>query len=316
MPVSISVVLTVFNKAGFLPDTLASLYRQEGAGNDFALDFILVDDASTDDSMAVAEEFFRTHPAPYRLIRNERNQGPARRLNQGIEAAQGELVFVFDADDIAPANVLRTMLGLLQRDSLDYVYGRSAHTREPASAAFDKRLPDSPDYVNSDAPLAFTLKEGIVLPIVLVKREVALRAGGCDGDVFIQDESLALRLALAAKRAGLIRQPCRYVLMSGDETRDRPSAQHLSRNRAQQHHDQYLTYTHLLANPALPATARAAIARKAVSPWWKSARERGFHPVVLLAYLASRFMPWPVFRLARPTLDRYFGGLESVRRPD
>jgi glycosyltransferase involved in cell wall biosynthesis len=314
MAVSISVVLTVFNKAAFLPDTLASLYRQEGAGSDFTLDFILVDDASTDASLAVSEAFFRENAAPFQLIRNERNQGPARRLNQGIEAAQGELIFVFDADDIAPANVLKTMLDLLQRDHLDYIYGRSAHTTESAAAAFEKRLPSPPDYGSSNAPLTFTLREGIVLPIVLVRRAVALKAGGCDGEVFIQDESLALRLALVARRAGLIRQPCRYVLMAPDETRSRPSAQHLSRNRAQQHHDQYLTYTHLLANPALPTGAQAAIARKAISPWWKSARERGFHPLVLLAYLGSRFMPRLVLRLARPSLDRYFAGLEGVRR--
>lgn len=311
---TITIILAVYNKADFLPATLVSLYQQDGAGNDFITDFVLVDDASTDDSIAVAEAFFQTHPAAVTVLRNPLNEGPAKRLNQGLQAAQGELVFVFDADDIAPRNVLRSMLALLEREALDHVYGRSAKTTLNATEAFELALPDSPTHSISADPLHFTLRQGIVLPIVLARRDMALQAGGCDDGVFIQDESLALRLALAAQRMGLIEHPCRYVLMTGDESRDNPSAQHLSRNRAQQHHDQYLTYTRLLENPQLAGRERAWVARKAVSPWWKSMRERGFHPLVFSGYVLSRFMPLLALRCLQPMLDRYFSRLPGVRR--
>lgn len=312
----ISVVLTVFNKAAFLPATLASLYEQDGRGRDFELDFVFVDDCSRDDSVAVGEAFFAARPdVPAQLVRNERNAGPSVRLNQGILAAGGDYVFVFDADDIAPRNVLATMLAALAGHDLDYVYGRSLKTALPAAEAAAQALPVLPTLVTSDDPVQLTLERGIVLPIVLVKREVALRAGGCDDKVFVQDESLALWLALAARRMGLLEHPCRYVLVSPEEAATgKPSAAHLSANVAQQHHDQYLTYRHLLAREGLPDRYRAALARKAVSPWWKSVRRQGLHPLVLLAYLASRAAPALVLRLCQPALDRHFAALPNVRR--
>ncbi|MCC2638935.1 MAG: glycosyltransferase family 2 protein [Moraxellaceae bacterium] len=311
----ISVVLTVFNKAAFLPATLASLHGQDGSGSEFALEFVVVDDASRDDSLAVVEAFFAAHPADVNVIRNEQNAGPSVRLNQGIRAAQGDHVFVFDADDIAPRNVLRSMLAALGRENLDYVYGRSQKTALPAAEAAALALPEPPELVTSDEPLQLTLARGVVLPIVLVKREVALRAGGCDDKVFVQDESLALWLALAGRRMGLLEHPCRYVLVTPEEAATgKPSAAHLSANVAQQHHDQYLTYLHLLARPDLPSRYRALLARKAVSPWWKSVRKQGFQPVALFWYLLSRAFPLFVLTRQRIRLDSHFAQLPKVRR--
>lgn len=312
---TISIVLTVYNKARFLPDTLASLYAQDGAGRDFELEFVLADDASTDASVAVSEAFFREHPARLHILRNERNAGPSVRLNQGLAAATGELVFVFDADDIAPRNVLATMLRLLKQHRLDYVYGRSQKTRLPAAEAAALALPDIPECVTGDDPLRLTLERGIVLPIVLVRREVAMRAGGCDDKVFVQDESLALRLALAGKRAAIVEHPCRYVLLTPEEAvSGKPSQAHLSANVAQQHHDQYLTYMHLLADARLSGPQRAALARKAVSPWWKSVRRQGLQTDVLFWYLLSRLCPVFTLERQRARLDAHFAQLPGVRR--
>lgn len=311
----ISIILAVYNKADFLRATLASLLAQDGAGQDFVLDFVLVDDASRDDSLAVIEDFFREHPAAYAIVRNEQNAGPSVRLNQGMRAASGDFLFVFDADDIAPCNVLQTMLAELQSKQLDYIYGRSQKTALPAVEAAALRLPQVSGVLVSEEPLRFTLEKGIVLPIVLVRREVALRSGGCDEAVFVQDESLALRLALAGKRIGLLPHPCRYVLLTAEEqSAGAPSQQHLSANVPQQHHDQYLTYTHLLDSAELTPLQRRWISRKAVSPWWKSVRGRGFHPLVLLCYVLSKPMPRLVLALFRSSLDRYFSALPNVRR--
>jgi ADP-heptose:LPS heptosyltransferase len=311
----ISIVLAVYNKADFLRATLTSLYVQEGSGSDFHLDFVLVDDASSDASLAVADAFFSDHPAAVTIIRNEKNAGPAVRLNQGMQAATGDYVFVFDADDIAPHNVLKTMLAVLESERLDYLYGRSQKTPLSATEAAAIILPEKPDVLISDEPLRFTLEKGIVLPIVLIRRELAQYSGGCDEKVFIQDESLALRLALVAHRAGVLQHPCRYVLLTPEEIRDRRTGQqHLSANIAQQHHDQYLTYTHLLENTTLTPAQRTWLSRKAISPWWKSVRGKGFHPVVFFCYLLGKLFPRGVLAIFRSRLDRYFAQMPNVRR--
>ncbi|MGH8494472.1 MAG: glycosyltransferase family 2 protein [Moraxellaceae bacterium] len=312
---TISIILAIYNKADFLRATLDSLYFQEGTGQAFQTEFVLVDDASGDDSLAIAEEFFREHAAALQIIRNEKNAGPSVRLNQGLRAAIGDLVFVFDADDIAPRNVLHRMLAGMDGARLDYVYGRSQKTSLAAADAALQLLPSPDGMLISADPLRFTLKQGIVLPIVLARRELALRAGGCDDTVFVQDESLALRLALAGHRMGLIPHPCRYVLLTEAERQSgAPSAQHLSANVAQQHHDQYLTYTHLLDRAPLSAIQQRWLARKAISPWWKSVRRSGFHPFVLLCYLLSKLWPRQILWLMRTHLDQYFAALPNVRR--
>ena len=316
MPIPhISVILPVYNKENYLSATLASLHAQQGRDRDFALEFVLVDDASTDDSVAVAEAFFCDHPATVQILRNEKNAGPSVRLNQGLRAATGSLVFIFDADDIAPRNVLSTLLREMQSRSLDYIYGRSQKTNLSAAEAMAQALPDTPKVDASDDPLGLTLARGIVLPIVLARHEVVIGAGGCDDRVFVQDESLALRLALFARRAGLVEHPCRYVLVTPEEAASgTSSAAHVSANVAQAHHDQYLTYKHLLDDPRLTSDQRVALTRKAVSPWWKSVRKQGGSPAVLGWYLLSRAFPLYVLARQRERIHAYFAALPNVRR--
>lgn len=49
----VSVVMSVYNGAGSLPETLESILRQEGVD----LEFIVVNDGSTDDSSQILEEY-------------------------------------------------------------------------------------------------------------------------------------------------------------------------------------------------------------------------------------------------------------------
>lgn len=310
---NISVVVTIYNKAEDLPDMLASLCQQDGLGEDFFLEFVLVDDASRDHSLAVAKSFLDNHPVTVKPIANDQNVGPSIRLNQGINAAQGDYILICDADDITPRNLLRTMIEALDNELLDYVYGRSQKTRLSPDEATSVFIPLPANLQVSTDPLLFTLRENIVHPIVLTKREVALHAGGSDEKVFIQDESLALRLALVARRIGLLCHPCRYVITAHSNSA-RTGQKHLSANLAQQHHDQYWTCMNFLQEPSLSKTQKAAIARKAIAPWWKSVRGRGFHPVVLCCYLLSKVFPQLVLKWADPIMANHFASLPNVRR--
>ncbi|MFH7327111.1 glycosyltransferase family 2 protein, partial [Desulfurivibrio sp. C05AmB] len=296
----ISVVIAIYNKASALPDTLTSLCGQDGLGNRFILEFVLVDDASQDHSLVIATNCLQQYPVEVVSIANESNAGPSIRLNQGMLVARGDFILVYDADDIAPSNLLQTMLNAIEKEHLDYVYGRSKKTMLTAPEVAKIALPANPKLLISEQPLLFTMKRNIVHPVALVRREVALRSGGCDEKVFIQDESLALRLALASHRVGLLLHPCRYVLMGSD------TVVHLSDNIAQQHHDQYRTYINLLEKPGLTSTQSKAIARRAVSPWWKSYRGTGFYPGILCCYLLSRIFPKLVLAAVRPAIEKYF----------
>ena len=58
------------------------------------LEVILVDDASTDRSLEIAEDY------DCRVIRMEKNSGPSTARNRGANEAKGEILFFTDSDVI------------------------------------------------------------------------------------------------------------------------------------------------------------------------------------------------------------------------
>jgi glycosyltransferase involved in cell wall biosynthesis len=85
----ISVVITCFNQAVFLPDAIESVLDQTIP----AAEIILVDDGSTDDTAKVAARY------PTIRYRWQKNQGLSSARNSGIRAASGDYLVFLDADD-------------------------------------------------------------------------------------------------------------------------------------------------------------------------------------------------------------------------
>ena len=81
----ISYVVSVYNKSSMLPRVLDSLSAQEG---NFSIEYIFVDDASTDESLKIL--FARTAGWPnVTILENADNAGPSVRVNQGARHAGG-----------------------------------------------------------------------------------------------------------------------------------------------------------------------------------------------------------------------------------
>ena len=104
----VSVIIPVFNGAAYIEEALASIAAQKYP----ALDLILVDDGSLDNSAFIAQVFCHQTGLPLRTI-SQANLGPSAARNQGIRAARGELVAFLDADDLWNPAKLHTQLGFL-----------------------------------------------------------------------------------------------------------------------------------------------------------------------------------------------------------
>ena len=89
-----SVVIPTFNASESIRRAIGSVLEQ--SEQDFEI--IIVDDASTDDTVAVVEALQRAD-ARIRLVRQPVNAGPAAARNRGLDAAEGEWVAMLDADD-------------------------------------------------------------------------------------------------------------------------------------------------------------------------------------------------------------------------
>ncbi len=107
---SLSVVVPNFNHGKFLPACLDALLAQSAA----AREIVVIDDGSTDDSLAVLQAYAGRHPA-VRVHRNEVNRGVVATMNRGVELATGEYLHFAAADDEVLPGLFEKSLGLLAR---------------------------------------------------------------------------------------------------------------------------------------------------------------------------------------------------------
>lgn len=105
----ISVVMGVYNNAATLPAALESILSQAGA----EVEFIVVDDGSTDGSAAILDEAARREP---RLqVVHKRNAGLTRALIDGCARAAAPWIARQDADDLSLPGRLAALLALARR---------------------------------------------------------------------------------------------------------------------------------------------------------------------------------------------------------
>jgi glycosyltransferase involved in cell wall biosynthesis len=110
----VSVVIPCYNHGRYLPEALASVWTQDYP----AVEIIVVDDGSTDDTRAVAQRYasVRYYYQP--------NQGPSAARNMGIAHSRGEYLVFLDADDwLLPQALSGNAAHLRQNPKLAFVSG-------------------------------------------------------------------------------------------------------------------------------------------------------------------------------------------------
>ena len=130
----LSIIVPIYNVAPYLRKCVDSLLVQDITD----YEIILVDDGSTDDSGAIADEIVREamgngqwaidnetnyqSPIAYsptlRVI-HQKNAGLSAARNTGIAAATGDYIMFVDSDDYLQPNVLGALMEQVERDNLD-----------------------------------------------------------------------------------------------------------------------------------------------------------------------------------------------------
>ena len=146
-----TIVLPNLNGAGWLRPCVESLYAQ--TEQDFEL--VIVDNGSTDESLAVAREFAAVR-ANCTLVENGENTGFSAAVNQGIRAAKAPYVLLYNNDAFARPDMLERMLAAMEADARVFsVQALMLRHREP------KKADDAGDYMTI---LGWACKRGDGLP--------------------------------------------------------------------------------------------------------------------------------------------------------
>lgn len=116
MPV-FSIVTVCRNAGGTLRHAMNSLASQSFAD----YEWIVVDGASTDDTVGIASEF----PREFMTLVSEPDDGIYHAMNKAVRLARGDFVFFLNADDsFQDERVLENTFAELERDdSVDFLYG-------------------------------------------------------------------------------------------------------------------------------------------------------------------------------------------------
>jgi glycosyltransferase involved in cell wall biosynthesis len=103
----ISVIVPTYNQADYLARTIESVWAQDVDD----VEIVVVDDGSTDHTVAVLQELSKRDR--FRFIHQE-NRGPAAARNRGIRESHGELIAFLDGDDFWLPGKLKAQLEALQ----------------------------------------------------------------------------------------------------------------------------------------------------------------------------------------------------------
>jgi glycosyltransferase involved in cell wall biosynthesis len=117
----ISIVMATYNGEKYLREQVDSLLAQSYP----TLEFIFVDDASSDSSIAILQEY-ASQDERIRLVTNPENQGLLATFETGIRAAKGEMIALSDQDDVWMPDKIRLLAGAIGSHSM--IYADSALT--------------------------------------------------------------------------------------------------------------------------------------------------------------------------------------------
>lgn len=122
----VSIIVPNFNHAKYLLERLESIYEQT-YGN---IEVILLDDCSSDESMAILNDYAERYPSKTICRFNEANSGGAfNQWKKGLELATGELVWIAESDDYCSANLLEELVRCFQNPGVMLAFARTEFVR-------------------------------------------------------------------------------------------------------------------------------------------------------------------------------------------
>lgn len=113
----VSVVIPVYNAEKYLRQTMNYLLYQTLE----EIEFIFVDDGSSDRSVTIIQEYMEQYKDKIYLYHTD-HTGPGGARNKGIEHARADYIGFADADDYMEYDMYEKMLYVAKKENHDLVY--------------------------------------------------------------------------------------------------------------------------------------------------------------------------------------------------
>jgi Glycosyl transferase family 2 len=196
-PGMVSIVTPSYNQGMFIRETIESVLRQEG---DFLLDYIIVDGASTDNSVDIIRSYgslidegnwpVRCRGIRYRWV-SEEDKGQSDAIIKGFGMAEGEILSWLNSDDtLLPGALSRVVERFLEDSSTGIIYGKVRYVDREGHAVGEV------DTGPTDHARLAVLNE-ICQPGAFFRRSEYDAAGGLDPSLhYVMDNDLWIRMTI------------------------------------------------------------------------------------------------------------------------
>jgi len=191
----ISVVMTVYNGVPHLKPAIDSILNQTYTN----LEFIIIDDGSTDSTFETIQEIARGDRR-LKFFRESR-VGRARALNLALSKASGKYVAIQDADDLSAPERLQMELGFLEAHPEYGMVGGQYEVRDIVKNEVEiTELPTEHELLCR----ALTKGQCFCHPSILFRKRILDQIGGYDvNKKFLLDRDIFIRVARVSKVANL-----------------------------------------------------------------------------------------------------------------
>ncbi|HEB55837.1 MAG TPA: glycosyltransferase [Gammaproteobacteria bacterium] len=209
----ISVIIPVYNRECFIGEAIDSALAQE----DVNIEIILVDGASSDDTVAVA----RKHAPDIRVI-CEPDRGVADARNKGINIARAPWIAFLDADDIWKPEKLKLQLALMKKaPDIEFIFCDAWQYRDDeiilsSFLATREHYPNIPKQSLGDGLVMFEapmdeeimrVNYVVTTSTAMVRTQAARDVGGFDPTLKVcEDYEFWLRVA-KGRKTGVVEKP-------------------------------------------------------------------------------------------------------------
>jgi glycosyltransferase involved in cell wall biosynthesis len=185
----ISVIVPAYNAAATLGDCLNALLNQTMPRESYEI--LVVDDGSTDDTAVITQSMI-TQSTNIQLLRLPQNRGAAAARNQGLAAAQGEIICFTDADCEPRPDWLEELTRPLLKPDITATKGIYATRQRQLVARFVQiEYEDRYDRMAGQPQIDF-----IDTYAAAYRRQPLQEVGGFDETIaYVEDQELSFRLA-------------------------------------------------------------------------------------------------------------------------
>ncbi|HEY1980050.1 MAG TPA: glycosyltransferase [Xanthobacteraceae bacterium] len=191
----VAIVVPCYNAGSTLAATLESALVQ-----DVPVEVVVVDDGSTDNSLAVARAF-----EPKVRVVTGRNQGASIARNSGIAATNTEWIVFLDADDMLEPGTLAKRLATARTANADVVICDWREMHDDGAGHITAGAHRSIDWpaLEADAELATAVHVWATTAAILYRRAIVEKIGGFRPDLpVIQDAGFLFDAAYHGARFG------------------------------------------------------------------------------------------------------------------